>query len=1023
MLRRVVAASIVVQLALGLAVVVSPEAAPGIAWAEPIFEGLAVIDLLQPTGIVADGATPVDLYILALTPDGGPIAGLKGKPTASAGATTDIVDIGGGLYKFSFTPAKSDTKQVITLQFKSKLPTKEPVARTWTVNVAPPTSYQLAVALNPSTITLGMDKTANMALTLSGGDRDALASADLRAFVSSGRVQNVTSLGGGQFSALYTPPSVVYPHLLLVTTADQRNPAQTYGHAVVPLVGKIDFGVQVAPNSLVIIKVGGREFGPIQSNAQGLASVPIVVPPGAEGATKVQIAPDKKVTEEPLDLLVPETRRLALFPIAAAVPADARFAVPVRTLVVTPAGKPDENALVTITSTAGTVSPALHEGGGVYVATFTPPTSNANTQVTLTVNLSNGTSIQTDSTTLNLVPVRPAKVVLSSEPAILSSTADGFRVFAKVTAPDGQGLGNRAVSFSVNGGKLKEVKDLRNGDYQASFSTTGSGPVELSASVGTASTGNPFSRVLLIPAKDRIANDGLSPLLFTVATVDQYGYPVGNMAVNLRLLSGDGTIPAVTTTGANGTAQVYYTPGRKPQTVSVEATAGDATAAVTVIQAPASLALPDVPTVAPKAIAAMVDEWSAAISPFRIEREGMTGAVLAPTVLQAEAGTQPSKLAVTVDPATVSPGGSVVLKLQLQTAEGRGVGGAQVIFLTSAGTVGALIDLGNGNYQAPLFVPAGTTGDVNVSVATKDGLLSQFIRIPLAGAGTPVGQSFTTAPDPYATQASVEAAVPTPTAPVSTTKVKPERDPPETGEFPWLRVRGGYTIAAYNYDQQPLGQSTALFPDPVQLEAMSQGFGLNARVWVPGVPYLGAEVQGKSTRYSLDPTALCAALGRPCADVGNVGDWVTDIRALGVGRYPFAAGKSQFWVGARVGYDTSDVQAIQASATSVDLTQKWIHSMAVGAELGANVGERVFFHTDFTEYLAGVTTPWCTTFNVEGGVAFLPNMYASVAYDLSIRKIDVLDDTDQKIGEVSDVEGVTGGNLPVGFTLSLGAQF
>ncbi len=1041
MLRRLVVAPLVVQLSLGISGLVSPHTTAGIAWAEPVFEGVGVIELLQPTGLVGDGATTADLYVLALAPDGKPIAGLKGKPTASAGTTTDLAELGGGLYKFTFTAAKADAKQSVTLSLKTKLPTKEPLARTWTVAVAPPTSHQLSVAVNPTTITLGQDRTASVSLNLAGGDRQALAGVDLRASVTAGTLENVTNLGAGQFSALYTAPATPYPQVLLITAVDKRDPGHTYGSAAVPLQGKADFPVQVGANSRVILKIAGREFGPIQADAQGRARVPIIVPPGAGTATKTEIAADGKVTEEPLDLKIPESRRIAMFPTATAAPADARLGIPVRVLVVTSDGRPDENAVLALTATAGSLSQAKHEGGGVYVATFTPPTSNANTQVTLTVTLPSGSSVQSDSTTLNLVPVRPAKVALSAEPTTLAATADGFKVFAKVTAPDGQGLGSRAVTFNVNGGKVKEIKDLRNGDYQGTFSTTGTGPVELSASVATAATGNPFARVLLVPGKDRVANDGMTPLLLTVATVDDFGYPIGNVPVNLRLLSGDGNIPASATTGPDGTVQVYYTAGRKAQTVSIEATANDANAAVTVIQAPTTLALPDLPTSAPKAVATLVDEWSATISPLRLEREGVTGAVLMPVALPAAAGDRPTKLAMSSDPATISAGGTITLKLNLQNAEGRGVGGAQLDFLTSAGVVGAVSDVGNGNYTATLSVPAGTTGEVKVSVATRDGLLSQFMRVPVGGAdaGWTSSNPFTTGGDPYAQQPATPTPPPPLPAPVAKVeKVKPERTPAPEGEFPWLRVRGGYLLSGYSYDQQPLQATTGLFPKPIQLDALSQGFNVNGRLWLPMVKYVGAEVQVKSSRYSLDPAPLCAALGRPCADAELVGDWVTDVRGLVVGRYPFESGSSQFWVGARAGYDLSDVQAIQSKSNSVDLTQVAISSLAVGAELGANVGPKLFFHTDFTEYLAGGTTPFDTTFNVEGGYAFLPNVYFSIAYDLGFRKIDVLDANNNKVGEVTDVSGVltstndqgtadtsddTASHVPVGFTFSLGAQF
>ncbi|MSP56377.1 MAG: hypothetical protein EXR69_12360 [Myxococcales bacterium] len=1046
MLRRVVVASLVVQLALGLGAISAPASTPGLAWADPVFEGLGVIDLLQPTGLVSDGTTPVDLYVLALTPDGAPIVGLKGKPTASSGTTTELTETGGGLYKFTFTPAKADSKQTVTLAFKSKLPSKEPVARTWSVSVAPPVSHQLSVSVNPTAITLGVDRAASLAFKLAGGTGQSLAGVDLVTNVTVGKVDNLTNLGAGQFSALYTPPTTAFPQLLLLTSVDRRDPDATFASAVVPLMGKVDFGVQVLPNSHVQIKIGDRVFGPILADAQGRASVPIIVPPGTETATKTQIAPDGKLTESPLDLKVPERRRVALFPTATAVPSDTRFGVPIRTLVVTPDGRPDDNALVAITSTAGSVSAPKSQGGGIYLATFTPPTSNANTQVTLTVSLSNGSSEQTDSTTLNLVPVRPAKVALTAEPALLTPTADGFRVFAKVTSADGQGLGGRAVTFGVNGGKVKEIKDLRNGDYQATFTTTGNGPVELTAGVGTAATGNPFARVLVISGTNRLANDGATSVLLTVMSVDQYGYPVGNIPVNLRLISGDGALPSSTTTGPDGTARVYYTAGRKAQTVSIEATANDATAAITLVQAPTGLVLPVLPIVATKAVAGMMAEWAATISPLRIEREGMTGAVLNPTALPAAAGDRPTKLAISSDPATVSPGGTVVLKLQLLNVEGRGIGGAPLEFLTSAGALGPISDKGNGNYEVTLLIPPTTTGEVKVSVATRDGLLSQFLKIPVSGtaAGWTGTNPFATSGDPYA---QLPATTPEPMGqtPVVTPVAKapkapkPERAAEADGEFPWLRIRGGYTLAGYGYNQQPLDQSATLFPKPVQLDAVSQGGTVTALAFVPGVKYVGGELALRGIRYSLDPTALCEALGRPCADSAAIANWVTDVRLVGVARYPFESGKSQFWVGARVGGALNNVLVIQAAKNKLNLTPIAIGSLALGAELGANIGSKVFFRTDFTEYLAGFTAPYTHSFNVEGGFAFLPNVYASVAYDLSIRKIDVLDKSGNKIGEVSDVQGALRGqtndqgtpapaddttsHIPLGFTFSIGAQF
>ena len=65
-----------------------------------------------------------------------------------------------------------------------------------------------------------------------------------------------------------------------------------------------------------------------------------------------------------------------------------------------------------------------------------------------------------------------------------------------------------------------KVKDLRNGDYQALFTTTGKTAVDITASVAAPVTGNPLRHVLLVPATTRVKNDGTSAVGVTVVTVD-----------------------------------------------------------------------------------------------------------------------------------------------------------------------------------------------------------------------------------------------------------------------------------------------------------------------------------------------------------------------------------------------------------------------------------------------------------------------------------------------------------------------
>jgi hypothetical protein len=219
------------------------------------------------------------------------------------------------------------------------------------------------------------------------------------------------------------------------------------------------------------------------------------------------------------------------------------------------------------------------------------------------------------------VPERAAKVTLTATPAKLPAGATTLTLLAHVTGPDGAALAGRTLAFAVDGAKLTEVKDLKNGDYQVLFTPTGKGPVEVSASVAAAPTGNALAHVVMVPSREHLPPDGLSSTMLTVATLDEYGYPVPNTDVSVRLLSGDGSIPGSVTTNADGVAKIYYTAGRKNGFVGIEATAGDRSAGVSLIQAPMELSLPDLPFAGPAAIRVLAEDWAGAMGAIRVERE------------------------------------------------------------------------------------------------------------------------------------------------------------------------------------------------------------------------------------------------------------------------------------------------------------------------------------------------------------------------------------------------------------------
>ena len=197
-----------------------------------------------------------------------------------------------------------------------------------------------------------------------------------------------------------------------------------------------------------------------------------------------------------------------------------------------------------------------------------------------------------------------------------------FTVTAQVTGSEGTALPGRAVSFGASGARLDgAVKDNGKGGYLAVFNPTGKGPVQVNATVGLPVTGNPMWRLLVVPSVGRISNDGLSSSQITVAAIDEFGYPVPNVPLNLTLTAGDGSLPAEATTNASGLAQVYYTSGRKSGLIGIEVASANQVASAALLQAPDELTLPSIPVAGSRAEAALVAESRKALGEVRIERE------------------------------------------------------------------------------------------------------------------------------------------------------------------------------------------------------------------------------------------------------------------------------------------------------------------------------------------------------------------------------------------------------------------
>ncbi len=115
---------------------------------------------------------------------------------------------------------------------------------------------------------------------------------------NAGRVENVRRQPGGGFTARYRPPPERFPQVAIVSALGRGASGPVDGWLAIPLAGQGDARVRGQPGSEVILRIGDRSFGPGRVADDGVALIPVVVPPGVKEGHQGFTA---------LDLEVPET--------------------------------------------------------------------------------------------------------------------------------------------------------------------------------------------------------------------------------------------------------------------------------------------------------------------------------------------------------------------------------------------------------------------------------------------------------------------------------------------------------------------------------------------------------------------------------------------------------------------------------------------------------------------------------------------------------------------------------------------
>ena len=894
----------------------------GPAMAQPTAGG-ALVELVPPGAVLADGTTPVQLSVLALDADGTPLQVLKAKVTTSDGRVGKVKSSAPGVYSFELVPPSLQADQDLQLVLTGRTTAKVPVTRTFHLPVQAPLPGSLVFEASPPVIPLGQGATSTLSLQLEpGADLDV---EDLQLDAMAGSVANLTYLGGGRVTALYTAPAVNYPHIDIVTVVDQRDPEHLYAQLTLPLVGRADFPVTVAPGASVLLGVGDREFGPVLADAQGQAMVPLEVPPGTSKAT---VTTPQGVSE--IDLGTPPFAQATFLPQYAGVPGLLGSTVPLRLVVATAAGQPDAEARPALQVSTGTVGEAVYEGGGIYRFDYSPPAVTTATSVGIIAVLPGQEDKFRPQASLLVVPAVADRLDLQ----LVEGQARMHAVTAAGLGLPGQTLTMGAVGATVKGA----VRDLGDGLYAADVSGQ-DGPMELWADPACEPTGNPARDLLLLSSTDAIALEGWTSTILTVVALDGLGHPVAGVPVTLTRLSGDGSLPAAVTTGGCGVARVGYTAGSTPGLTVLKASAGDLSALAPILQGPAVVV--DAIDLGASGSALQIEQRATWSQRFPVLRSGAepTASVavvaptnpaptpeVAPTPAPAAVSTEPvSTLDVVAQPATVAPGTQLTLIVTATDAAGLGVPGQQLDLLVSTGAPGELQDLGDGRYQVSLDVPKRQAEPVKITVSTADGETFRFLKVPVGAAVA----APTPAPEPVPALEPVPAPEPTPgfgDQGVTAAQPKPVREPRTPSDLAkrWLRLRatGGVGLYDFEYvvsddprtllaDGDPVPYERSLVLEGADRELVPGGeasrqalpeIDLRARGWAPSFAYVGADLRYRGHYLAVDTDAFAQYNEGP-----DLGYWDNFFTAAVQGRYYHDLGDTRVWAGAAVGTVTTAV--------------------------------------------------------------------------------------------------------------------
>jgi hypothetical protein len=721
----------------------------------------ASVTLIPPGEIQADGKR-ISLNIIVADENGQLANGVKFRGSAVTAGRLDgeCSQVGPGLYSCAYTTPEGTGKGNAELKIKAKLASGTSLSASYNLGLTGSSRARVAFNAAPAKIILGRDAASSLTITLTDSKGAPVSGLHLKSKANLGTISDVADGGNGTYTATFTPPATQFPQVAVISVWAQEDPERIAGFFRVPLVGAVKYPVETGrPGASIVFTVGETTFPAVTADATGRAEVPIEVPPGVSMA-KVKLTETSGSTSDlQIDLQVPPANRLAVGGLPEFIPADGESEAKISLFAVDKRGRPADGQTISLTASQGKVSSVRFVGDGKYEAMFKAPALDSAAVVRLSAAITGEEAVSNQTFELGLEPGVPGEVQLTATPATLTPNDKTATLTAKLLNDKGQPFqGSQSVVFRTADGPVQNPKVAGQGVFTAEIPVVWNVRSRVQAIAAIRGNRQPVTQIVALPLDDQVLTGQKMPI--SVVTLDRYGNPVADVAVNISVRSGGGQVTGSVQTDARGIGTVLFTAGQLAGLALVDFVAGEASYSAPLWQGTeytrgfafkvsggqrqgrtlskwrklrgvvtlGSEQKPEVVVVAPPAGGA--DPWGAGTT----TDTGTTSAVGQDSGSVGKAGVA-SDIQLSVLPNSVpTTGGTVNVLVRVVDGSGILVPGENVILLSNAGTVSNKVDNGDGTFSAILSVPpdSGLTS-IQVTATRPAGDVASFVNVTVGG--------------------------------------------------------------------------------------------------------------------------------------------------------------------------------------------------------------------------------------------------------------------------------------------------